>query len=291
MCPHPALLLLMTCNLLLDLPARHKESFMKSLVNIFNTTNPASGIRVDFNISTFPAGAIGQQLVVSSTNTDENGFASTRLTLGNIPAEYGVMATCSDCIPSASTVTFNCCGKLETDEFRQGDEPWANIQLGTNPPHYYIRQTGCALTSVANMINFYSQISTSIAHTNPEMLNQEMIERSGYDNNDDIRWAQVTLFAGMTIRYILNSPDVDYGDSVEDILPLIDDDILNGSPVIVRAERPLVDNRRRHHFMLVIGKCETNYIVADPGSATGMTLYNPYNPELLLQGVRRYEQR
>lgn len=76
-----------------------------SLVNIFGTTNPASGVAVSFAISVSPEGAIGQELTVLSTNTDSNGFAETRLKLGNIPAEYGVTATCASCEASSNTVS------------------------------------------------------------------------------------------------------------------------------------------------------------------------------------------
>ena len=94
---------------------------------------------------------------------------------------------------------------MQTDEFRQGDEPWADQQLGTNSPHYLIRQTGCALTSVANMINFYANISTSIARTNPEQLNEVMISSNIYNNDDDVLWDMVpVLTEGVTFPHLLD---------------------------------------------------------------------------------------
>ncbi|MEA3307517.1 MAG: fibronectin type III domain-containing protein [Elusimicrobiota bacterium] len=75
-----------------------------SLVNIFESTNPASGKEVSFSISTFPAGATGQSLTKSSEATNAQGLADVQLRLGDIPAEYGVTATYSDCIPESSRV-------------------------------------------------------------------------------------------------------------------------------------------------------------------------------------------
>ena len=63
---------------------------MRSFVNIFGSTKPASEIAVNFTISTYPIGSIGYELTVLSTNTNSNGFAKTQLKLGDIPAEYGV---------------------------------------------------------------------------------------------------------------------------------------------------------------------------------------------------------
>ena len=112
-----------------------------STVTIYGTPTPAQNIPVNFTISTYPAGATGQELTIISTRTNPNGQAITRLRLGNIPAEYGVTATCSDCVPEFSSVTFTCCGKLHTDEFRQGDNRWGDIQLGNHPPHYFLSLT------------------------------------------------------------------------------------------------------------------------------------------------------
>ncbi len=209
---------------------------------------------------------------------------------GNGISLYYLTAKCGDCVSEQNSVRFVCCGKLKTDEFRQGDKRWGNNILGSHPPHYHISQTGCALTSVANLINFYANISTSIVRTDPGILNQEMIESGiGYNDNDDILWEEVPFLANDTI-IPLESPDVMWGDSIEEVFYLLNNDIERGLPVVIRSERPPIGNRRRDHFMLVIGKCDNKYIVVDPAIG-GVIRYDPYNPNLLLQGVRRYEQR
>ena len=258
-----------------------------SFANIFGTTTPAVDIGINFTISTFPAGAEGFVLSKSSEATNANGFADVLLRLGNIPAEYGVTATCNTCEPSASTATFTCCGKLPSDEFRQGDMRWSTHTLGSYPPANTIGRVGCALTSVANMLNFYNTVSTSIARTSPDLLNTAMIQQNGYNANDDIRWDQVDRFAAGNLIQV-DSPDVDQHHSQADIIRLLDADLALGRPVILRGEHPPVGSGRLH-FMLAIGKCQDRYIVADPNSPTGIRLYEPNETLLPLRGVRRYE--
>lgn len=258
-----------------------------SLVKVFGTTNPASEIQVDFNISTFPVGATGFALSKSSESTNPQGHADVLLRLGNIPAEYGVTATCNTCEPSASTATFTCCGKLPNDEFRQGDMRWSTRTLGSYPPANTIGRVGCALTSVANMLNFYNTVSTSIVRTSPDLLNTAMIQQNGYNANDDIRWDQVGRFAAGNLIQV-DSPDVDQHHSQADIIRLLDADLTLGRPVILRGEHPPAGSGRLH-FMLAIGKCRGSYIVADPNSVTGIRLYEPNETLLPLRGVRRYE--
>jgi len=256
-----------------------------STVTISGTTNPVSGIGVNFTISTYPAGAEGFSLSKSSETTNNQGIADVQLKLGNIPAEYGVTATCPVCVPEFSSVTFTCCGKLKTDEFRQGDNRWGNIQLGTHPPHYLIRQTGCALTSVANLINFYANINPNIARTDPAILNQQMTNLNIYNNNDDVLWYRVPVITNRNIRYI-GGISVDPEHTRDSLLEQIDRDLLRGLPVIIHSVRA----NGRDHFMLAIGRCERRYIVVDP--ATGVVdNYDPNNPQLILQGVHRYEPR
>ncbi|MEW5950741.1 MAG: C39 family peptidase [Elusimicrobiota bacterium] len=262
---------------------------MVSFVTISGTTNPAHNIPVDFTISKYPFNSTGQMLTKTGETTDANGLADVRLRLGNIPAEYTVTANCDECVPEFATVNFTCCGKLHTDEFKQNDDRWGDNILGGKPPAYKIRQTGCALTSVANLINFYAAISTSIARTDPGILNEEMIKKGGYNNNDDVLWDRVLRF---TNNLVVNTEilDADYGDTIEDMLLKINEDLLDSLPVIVKVEKPLFNRKRKMHFMLLVGICGEKYIVVDP-NRNGFFKYNPYDINLLLQGVRRYEIR
>ena len=246
---------------------------MKSLVNIFNTTNPASGIRVDFSISTFPAGAEGQKLTVLSTNTNSNGFAETQLKLGDIPAEYGVMATCKSCIPEQSTVTFNCCGKLPNDHFSQkGVTAWSFDCYARHDcsiePKTTIGYLGCGSTSLGTLINYYSDnVHTTIPRTNPGQLNtylRELPNYQGYNVDNDVDFNAIESYSNGLAFYI-GRYDVGKYHSEETLLTMANDMILMGEPIMLRIGG---------HFVLAIGKCGDSYIVADPIGGVER-LYNP----------------
>ena len=288
---------------------------MTSLVNVFNTTNPVSGIRVDFSISTYPIGSIGHELSKSSETT-KAGLADVQLRLGDIPAEYGVMATCPDCIPSASTVTFKCCGKLKNDDFKQFDSRWKSEHYdnlcSTSPAYiknrpvyscddpifnnkqyteykFSIRAKGCGLTAFATVINYYKEAySLPISSTTPFALNTYLKDNSGYGTG---KYRGAVLFS--EVLNISDSPDsyVDFLGKINictnrkckpkvtrnDLIKTINKDLSNNNPVIIRVYG---------HFMLVIGKCGAKYIVSDPGSGhTG--LYDP-NGNRKLIGIRQF---
>ena len=69
------------------------EPFVIRVIDQFE--NPVQGQNVDFTFSEVPEGASGQALSESSVTTDENGEASTLLTLGNTPGTYAVDASVS----------------------------------------------------------------------------------------------------------------------------------------------------------------------------------------------------
>ncbi|MEW5950745.1 MAG: hypothetical protein AB1637_02515 [Elusimicrobiota bacterium] len=217
-----------------------------------------------------------------SETTDANGLADVRLRLGNIPAEYTVTAKCDGCVPEFATVNFTSCGKLHTDEFKQNDDRWGDDILGSNPPAYKIRQTGCALTSVANLINFYAAINTSIARTDPGILNEEMIKKGGYNNNDDVLWDRVPDFLyGVKFAGIIAVNNIH---SLSSVINVIDEYLLRGLPVIFHVLKA----NNRDHFMLAIGKCKDRYVIIDPAIGI-IDDYNPFATQLILQGVRLYE--
>lgn len=261
---------------------------MVSLVTISGTTNPANNIAINFTISTYPAGAEGQMLTKSSETTNQQGLADVQLKLGDIPAEYGVTVICPQCVPESSSVTFTCCGRLRTTTYIQGDPQWGNVVLGSHPPDYLIRQTGCALTSVANLINFYAETDTSIVRTNPLILNQLFISSNVYDAADDIQWGRIPSVIG-NIR-LVGVMNVGAKYSRTDLVNVINEYLFERLPVILYTRR----STGRDHFMLAVGRCGDRYIVVDPSPPAGenaVRRYDPYDNDLLLMGVRLYEHR
>jgi len=256
-----------------------------SLVKVFGTTNPASEIQVDFSISTFPVGATGFALSKSSESTNPQGHADVLLRLGNIPAEYGVTATCNTCEPSASTATFTCCGKLPNDHFSQSGVPawsptcYANNNCQLNP-NATIGWRGCALTSLATLINYYnSNVYSGIPRTNPGDLNtylRGLPVPDGYDNKNDVNFYAIERYTNNRVSFV-DRYDVGISNSEEALLDTADGLIRSGIPLIFRV---------RGHFLLVVGKCGDKFIVSDPAGGQER-LYDPDNPdEREFEGLR-----
>ncbi|MEW5768520.1 MAG: Ig-like domain-containing protein, partial [bacterium] len=67
--------------------------------------NPFSNIKVNFEITEYPSGATGQSLSATTGITDDQGRASTTLTLGDTPGTYSVEVTGTGLAPATFTVT------------------------------------------------------------------------------------------------------------------------------------------------------------------------------------------
>jgi hypothetical protein len=246
-----------------------------SRVNIFGTTNPATGIGVDFSVSTFPAGAS----LSKSSETTVNGMADVILKLGNIPAEYNVTATCNSCEPSSNTVTFTCCGKLKNDDFKQGDPRWATHPYNTQTPTYTktLGKVGCALSVLATLINYYSETfpELTISATNPKSLNdiaENQIVPKMFDkkHNLDFMVTESTNASNAKIDFITDAPYDASEYTIAGLRNLIDSDLKNKLPVIATVLRKK-DKEVWKHFVLIVGKCDNKYVVSDPGSLIGAT--------------------
>jgi len=259
-----------------------------STVTIYGTTTPAQNIPVNFTISTYPAGAEGFSLSKSSETTNNQGIADVQLKLGNIPAEYGVTAFCPSCVPEQNSVTFTCCGKLKTDDFKQFDVRWAtNIYDNTT---YTIRTLGCALTSLATLNNYYRfYFNTLIPETNPGELNNYLIEigTNGY-RNGDLNWLAINKFSNGHIIF-RDLMDEDEINTIDDLIKYAGEEIINRRPVIFKINR-VVAGKTSTHFVLAIGKCGDKYIISDPGSNSRI-IFSPRDPFFRLTGIRRFKVR
>jgi len=286
---------------------------LASLVNIFGSTIPAREIGVDFTISTYPAGAAGFFLSKSSEATNPQGQADVLLRLGDIPAEYGVTATCNTCEASASSVTFTCCGKLPNDDFKQSDLSWGTTHYdnicSTEPPNtgnyrpvytcsapifnnpqyqkykFTVRAKGCALSSLATLINFYKEThDLAVSSTTPLLLNVFLGNNVASGTNCYSKQGAVSFEC--VKKYSSNIKFNEKSDIEEielaDLVKAATEDVHKGAPVILKISNPT-------HFVLAIGKCGNKFIVSDPGSsASENILYNPEGPRPLI-GIRRFK--
>jgi len=262
-----------------------------STVTIYGTTTRVQNIPVNFTISTYPAGAEVFSLSKSSETTNNQGIADVQLKLGNIPAEYGVTAFCPSCIPEFSSVTFTCCGKLPNDHFSQSGVPqWSTSCYANNNcqinPNATIGWRGCALTSLATLINYYADTypELHISTTNPGDLNtylRRLPNYQGYTVDNDVNFSAIERYSNGRVNFIDDeSGDIDRNLTREILLNRANNEILAGRPVIFKILRG-----NRTHFVVVIGKCGNNYIIADPAGGIER-LYNPDERGYIFNGIR-----
>ena len=269
---------------------------MRSFVNIFGSTKPASEIAVNFTISTYPIGSIGYELSKSSEATNAQGLADVQLRLGDIPAEYGVTATCPSCVPSASTVTFTCCGKLPNDNFSQSRVgAWSYDCYARHncsiEPKTTIGYLGCGVTALATLTNYYANTypELNISTTTQGALNaylRGLPIPQGYDRNNDVQFRAIGEYSENIINQI-GDESGNIWDNIprQMLLERADNELLAGRPVIFRVRRLRSDGTFGPHFITVIGKCGNDYIITDPaGGVEG--LYNPNDPDLRFKGIR-----
>ena len=277
-----------------------------SFVKIFGTTNPAREIGVSFIVSTYPAGAEGYDLTILSTNTNSHGFAETQLKLGNIPAEYGVTATCASCEASSATVTFTCCGKLPNDDFKQYDVRWATHPYNTQTPTYTktLQRAGCAVSVLSTLINHYAETfpELNIPTTTPKALNdvaENQLVPKGFDKRHDLNFLVIesTNVSNAKINFVNDSPYTVSEYTIAGLRNLIDSDLKNKLPVIAAVKRTKNDKVWKH-FVVIIGKCGNKYIVSDPGNLIG-TFFIPEDAITLndnstfgpLNDIRRFKKK
>ena len=114
----------------------------------------------------------------------------------------------------------------------QQDGAWAGAPLGTSPTDT-VGSSGCAITSVAMMLNFYG------VTVDPGSFNAWLTASGGYAFDDELLWGAVDQFTGGRVRFSAwLGPD----------LGVIHNEIDYGRPVV--AEVSLNGNQ---HFVLITG--------------------------------------
>ena len=141
--------------------------------------------------------------------------------------------------------------RIPVPVYLQKDPKWGSKQLG--PSSDTIAGYGCTLCSMAMALG--SQ-GFEIA---PDELNNRLMAHQGFTENSLLIWGAIEkVTSGQFTVEIQNSPDHD----------LIDGELAKGNPLIAKV---LYDNRI-YHWVLVTGKDDSGYLIADPlgsGSAHG----------------------
>jgi len=138
---------------------------------------------------------------------------------------------------------------IEGPHFLQSDSHWGRDPLAATEET--LAQSGCAVASAAMVLASYG-VKTDPGHLNAFLKKTEM----GFTPEGWIYWEKAPLL---------------HPDLASEILPhyedvpsyfLIDTNLLNGNPVIVRVRYPSGIT----HFVVICGKSGYEYIVRDPGS-------------------------
>ena len=136
--------------------------------------------------------------------------------------------------------------ELPVSLYLQGDPAWGKDPIGGSV--HTLGQVGCALTSAAMVMKFYG------IDTDPGRLNVFLRENGGYDEDNDLRWEGPTALAPDRVRHVYEDLPSYY---------LMDSNLLHGNPVIVRLRFPSGVT----HFVVVMGKEGSDYLIRDPSSA------------------------
>jgi len=138
--------------------------------------------------------------------------------------------------------------------FQQGDDKWRDDSLGGVPENGTLGGAGCAVAAAAMVFKFYG------INVDPQQLNWFLTATDGFTDQGWVYWDRAAWIAPDRVRHV-------YED-----LPsyhLIDSNIANGNPVIVRVR--LASGTT--HFVVIAGKDGFDYLVRDPGAGSAKGFY------------------
>jgi len=138
---------------------------------------------------------------------------------------------------------------LDVPLFSQRDSRWASDKLGISS--VTIGAYGCLITATAMVCKFYGK------DTDPGRINQDLINVGGYVDGNLLRYNAVTdIWQDIEVDwdlFITNPTDAQ-----------IDAVLEREIPVIVQVDYNPHTSQLEQHWVVVIGKDSTGYIIADP---------------------------
>ena len=152
---------------------------------------------------------------------------------------------------------------------KQRDPRWAALKLGFSD--VTIGGYGCAITAVAMLLNYRSMFTTFFT---PAAVNSELVLAKAYRSKNLVDWLRLPeVFPKAHLHYDgrIDTPKTPAP------VDRIDALLRTGTPVIVKVDSDLVKPDVQEHFVLVHGKVEGNYVIADPyrSAATLCPAYGP----------------
>jgi len=182
--------------------------------------------------------------------------------------------------PNGTTL---CPNLQDVPDDKQTNPLWAkDIYNKTNKK---IKDKGCVLTSIVNLINFYKSNTTT-----PLKFNDLLKNNTGYDNGN-IVWGVVASTSNGVIKWVRGNDSEEleikkspFSKKSENVLKDdIDTQLKKGFPVLAR-----VKNAPDSHWVLVISsKCGDTWQIRDPDTRVNGTTLQAYNNKIF--AVRIYE--
>lgn len=132
---------------------------------------------------------------------------------------------------------------IPTAYYQQRDARWADDKVGGSEES--LARVGCTVCSLAMALNCYG------AKVTPKELNNYLKENDGYTTRGWLKWDLVSkISAGKVSLDYLGDPSFER----------IDTALKNGQPVIAKV----FINRVVPHWVLIVGKEKTEYLICDP---------------------------
>lgn len=159
---------------------------------------------------------------------------------------------------------------IEVPQFFQHDPRWANDPLG--PTTGTLGAEGCAVAAAAMVIASYG------ADTDPGRLNTFVQSIGGFTEQGWLYWEAAAEYPPVV------------ADHVYEDLPshfLIDKNLIQGNPVIVRLRYPSGIT----HFVVIVGKRGFDYLVRDPGRGGENGIYPLVQFLSPIEALRFYKKR
>ncbi len=252
------------------------------------------GVEIEWGITELSVDTESATLFEQKTSTKSSGETDNKLTLGNKVGAYVVQADCEDC-DEGTPVYFEAnaicrdVSLLKQNDPAWDDEPYANIckdhdnLTASGKPkskpctgaegeeRWVIGRKGCAMTSIAMVLNYYYG-----GGYNPSTLNslfnflEEKNRIRGYDRNGNVDWYAVDRLTARQVKVEKKKNglvvyDENWNINVSGSKPLansmMDDYLKRCIPVIVK----IITGKLSTHWVLVTGKVGNNYVIRDPG--------------------------
>jgi hypothetical protein len=167
---------------------------------------------------------------------------------------------------------------LNVPYYSQNVDAWSTEHLGSNP--FFIRDAGCALTSMAMVFAFYGLA------VDPSILNTWLTVHNGYDEQGNIRWktaAEISTNGIIQTVTLDEANDVKIWASTRDSPVLADLNVINsylrsGHPVLAQVWYTDFNYEGGWHWVVLTG-------YSTLGNTVTYTIHDPYIDSSNINGL------